>query len=119
MQDELLRPNELMLGKAPQEAWEGVHAQRQGRAVDVSLWPLPTAAEKAVQELLQGAMAEALQRLHIQMVVDSTVEILSTADTGAASDFSLGSEPGAEGKDERMDSHSSQGSLSSTIVISE
>ena len=119
MQDKLLQPNELMLGKAPREAWEGVHTQMQGRAVDVFLWSLPAAAEKAVQGLLQGAMADALQRQQIQLVIDSTVEILSTAGTGAASNFSLGSEPGAHGRDDRMDSDSSQGSLSSATVISE
>ena len=91
----------------------------QGRAVNVFLWSLPAAAEKAVPELLQGAMVDALQRQQIQLVVDSTVQILSTVDTGAASDFSLGSELGAEGKDEQMDSDPSQGSLSSAIVISE
>ena len=73
----------------------------------------------AVQGLLQGAMANALQPQQIQLVIDSTVEILSTADTGAAPDFSLGSEPDAEGRDERMESDSSQGSLSSAIVISD
>ena len=60
MQDRLLQPTELMLGKATREAWEVVHTQMQGRAVDVFLWSLPAAAEKAVQELLHGAMADAL-----------------------------------------------------------
>ena len=53
---------------------------------------------------------------HVWM--DSTVEVLSTAHTGAAPDFSLGSDPFAMGSDARMDSESSQGSLSSSIVIS-
>ena len=54
---------------------------------------------------------------HVWM--DSTVEVLSTADPGAASDFSLGSDPFAMGGDARIDSESSQGSLSSSIVISD
>ena len=54
------------------------------------LWSLPLTAQKVVQDMLRGAMADALQRRQVQMVMDSTVEILSTADTGAASDFSLG-----------------------------
>ena len=53
------------------------------------------------------------------MVMDSTAEILSTADTGAASDFSLGSEPVAMGSDTRMDNDSSQGTLPSPMVISD
>ena len=97
-----------------------MHTQMQGGAVDAFPWSLPAAAEKAVQELFQGAMVDALQRQRIQMVLDSTVEILSTADTGAASNFSLASEPAAErSDDERMDSDSSQVSLSSPIIISE
>ena len=91
----------------------------QGRAGDVFVWSLPATAEKAVQDMLQGAMADALQRHQVQIVMDSTAENLSTADTGAASDFSLGSEPGAMGSYARMDSDSSQGSLSSAIIISD
>ena len=64
-------------------------------------------------------MADALQRQQVQMVMDSTAEIRSKADTGAASDFSLGSDPFAVGSDARMDSGSSQGSSSSAIIISE
>ena len=89
------------------------------RAVDVFLWSLPGSAERSVQEMLQGAMADAVQRQQVQMVMDSTVEILSTADTGAASDFSFGSDPFAAGSDARMDSGSSQGSWSSAVIISE
>ena len=51
MQESLLQPNELMLSKAPREAWGEVHAQMQGRAVDVFLWSLPAMAEKAVREM--------------------------------------------------------------------
>ena len=94
-------------------------AHTNARAVDVFLWSVPAATEKAVQGLLQGAMADALQRQQIQRVNDSTVEILSTAAMGTASVFGLGSQPGAEGSNERIDSDSSQGSLSSAIVISE
>ena len=107
MQDRLLQPNELMVSKAPREAWGGVHAQMQGRAVDVFLWSLPLTAEKVVQDMLRGAMADALQRQQVQMVMDSAVEIPSTADTAAPSDFSLGSEPVAMGSDARMGSESS------------
>ena len=53
------------------------------------------------------------------MVLDSTFGILSTVDTGAASDFSLGSDPFAVGSEARMDSESSQGLLSSAIVPSD
>ena len=72
-----------------------------------------------MQEMLHGAMADALQRQQVHMVMESTIEILSTADTGAASDFSLGSDPFAVGTDARMDSGSSQGSSSSATIISE
>ena len=78
----------------------------QGKAVDVFVWQLPATAEKAVQDMLWGAMADALQRQQVHLVMDSTVEILSTADTGAASDFSLGSERAAMGSDARMDTDS-------------
>ena len=53
VQDRLLRPNELMLSKAPREAWGGgLHAQMTGRAVDVFLWSLPETAERSVRDLL-------------------------------------------------------------------
>ena len=90
-----------------------------GRAVDVFLWSLPMTAEWSMQDMSQGAMADALQRQQAQMAIDSAVEILSTADTGAASDFSLGSDPFAVGSDARMDSGSSQDSSSSAIIISD
>ena len=74
--------------KAPQEAWgEGVHSQVIMRAVDVFPWSLPVTAERSVQDMLQGAMADALQRQQVQMGMDSAVKILSTADTAAASDL--------------------------------
>ena len=60
MQDRLLRPNDFMLSNAPREAWGGVYAQMTGRAVDVFLWSLPGTAERSVQEMLQGAMVDAL-----------------------------------------------------------
>ena len=40
----------------------GWHAQMQGKAIDVFLWSLPATGEKSVQDMLQGAMADALQR---------------------------------------------------------
>ena len=79
MQARLLRTNELMLSKAPREAWGWVHAQMTGRAVNVFLWSLPGTAERSVQDMLHGAMANALQ---VQMAMDSALEILSSADTG-------------------------------------
>ena len=97
----------------------GVHAQMKDRAVDVFLWSLPVTAEKTVQDMLQGAMADALQRQQVQMVMDLTVEILSTADTGEPWIFFWGSDPFAVKSDARMRSGSSQGSLSSTIIISD
>ena len=60
-----------------------------GRAVNVSLLSLPGTAERSVQEMLQGAMADALQRQQVRMVMRLTVEILSTAERGAALDFSF------------------------------
>ena len=69
--------------------------------------------------MLQGAMADALQRQQVQMAMDSAAEILSTADTGAASDFSLGSDPFVVGCAARMDSGSSEGSSLFAIIISE
>ena len=61
------------------------------------------------------------------MVINSSVEILSTEDTSVASDFAVGSELGvataseaeASGREEQMENDSSQGSLLSAIIISE
>ena len=96
-----------------------MHAQMTGRTVDVFLWPVLGTTERSVQDMLQGAMADALQRQQVQMAMDSAVEIFSTADTGSASDFSLGLDPFAVGCDARMDSGSSQDSSSCAIIISE
>ena len=54
----------------------------QGRAVDVFPWSLLATVEKAMQDMLRGAMADTLQLQQVQMVMDSTVEILLTASTG-------------------------------------